>query len=225
MSKVGGGLFRVTTRLRRSWAFPLCSRVLKAWLTVLLMSSPVRMAWSLAILVMTRTAESVKPPRLSTAIGSNRIPLALQAAPTCPTFLAWARLAAYPGCSAPRAMASSRRDAVTQTSSARSSPPDPKGMSRSAGRLTNAMARKSTDGEVDCHLKEQLKACWKYKLELTTGWVTFLGVLNLPNIINRLPHLGHDIIIDQIIDSQFLFLLFQKCKKEVIYRLALCLSK
>ena len=86
-----------------------------------------------------------------------------------PDFPGMSEACGVPSCSAPRAMASSRRDAVTQTSSARSSPPDSKGMSRSAGRLTNAMARKSTDGEVDCHLKEQLKACWKYKLELTTG--------------------------------------------------------
>ena len=75
--------------------------------------------------------------------------------------------------------------------------------------------------------KSSFKA-WLLEVQARTDyWVSYtsLGIPNLPNTINWLPHLGRDVIIEQIIDSQFLFLLCQKCKEEFIYRLALCLSK
>ena len=54
--------------------------------------------------------------QFSTPTGLNLILSALQAAPTWLTFLAWAKLAAYLGCSTPQVMKSLHREAVTQTS-------------------------------------------------------------------------------------------------------------
>ena len=100
-------------------------------------SWPCRMALSVASFLISRMAESVQPPRFSTANGRNVIPAARTASPTWFSFLRWASLAAWPGSSAPRSMESLLRAAVTVTSKHRSCPFVPaNGISRSAGRLS-----------------------------------------------------------------------------------------
>ena len=120
-----GGGCNTTHLFRRISAFPLIRRQLRTLNSVEIVfftSWPCRMALSVASFLISRMAESVQPPRFSTANGRNVIPAARTASPTWFSFLRWASLAAWPGSSAPRSMESLLRAAVTVTSKHRSCP-------------------------------------------------------------------------------------------------------
>ena len=88
-----GGGCNTTHLFRRISAFPLIRRQLRTLNSVEIVfftSWPCRMALSVASFLISRMAESVQPPRFSTANGRNVIPAARTASPTWFSFLRWA---------------------------------------------------------------------------------------------------------------------------------------